>query len=222
MAARTGKRLDRRTRRARAQGKEARARLVEAAAKVFARRGFAGSSMDEIAEEAGFSKGALYWHFAGKEDLFFALLEERVDRPIRLMIEALRSAPPDRDMAPEASRLFRDFVSKERQTILLGHEFWSLALRDPKLRKRYAERRAELREALASALDARAEHLGAPPFSTPTKEVATAYLALISGLAMDKLVDPAAVPDHLLGETVALVYIGLVARAGAQGGSVPP
>src|SRR5439155_20331168 len=67
---RTRKRVDRRTRGARAEGSDARATLVAAAAKVFARRGYAGSSMDQIAKEAGFSKGALYWHFDSKEDLF--------------------------------------------------------------------------------------------------------------------------------------------------------
>ena len=45
---------------------------------VFAERGYRDASMDEIVGRAGYSKGALYWHFSSKEDLFFALLEERV------------------------------------------------------------------------------------------------------------------------------------------------
>ena len=215
---RTRKRVDRRTRGARAEGSDARATLVAAAAKVFARRGYAGSSMDQIAEEAGFSKGALYWHFDSKEDLFFALLEERFDRPLREMAGLLESAPPDQDMSPEASRALLDFFAKERETILLDHEFWSLAVREPKLRARYARRQTELRDVLARALDARQRQLGAPDFATPTEEVATAYLALATGLAMEKLIDPAAVPDHLFGETVALVFQGLVARAERDGG----
>jgi AcrR family transcriptional regulator len=213
----TRKRVDRRTRGARAEGKEARATLVQAAAKVFARHGYAGSTVDQIAAEAGFSKGALYWHFDSKEDLFFALLEERVDRPIQKMTELLESAPPDRDMSPEASRALLEFTARERDTILLDNEFWSLATRDPKLRARYARRQAKLRRALARALDVRARHLGAPEFDTPTEEVATAYLALMSGLAMEKLIDPSVVPDHLFGEIVALVYQGLVARAEREG-----
>ena len=83
---------------------------------------------------------------------------------------------------------------------------------------------------LAAGLEARAKQLGAPPFSTPSRDVATAYLALGSGLAVERLIDPAAVRDDLLGETVALVYQGLVARAtgasrshsaGAAAGSAP-
>src|SRR4051794_28822443 len=104
MATVTKPRLDRRTRSARAQGRDGREALLEAAVEVFARRGYRDSSVDEIAERAGYSKGAVYWHFTGKDDLFFALLEERVDRPLREMIDLLESAPPERDMAPEASQ----------------------------------------------------------------------------------------------------------------------
>ena len=55
-------RLDRRTRPARAQARDGREALLEAAARVFARRGFRDASVDDIAREAGFSKGAVYWH----------------------------------------------------------------------------------------------------------------------------------------------------------------
>lgn len=206
-------RLDRRTRVARAQGRDARAALLDAAARVFAQRGFREASVDEVAAQAGFSKGAVYWHFETKDDLFFALLEERVDPPIEEMVELLHSAPPEQDMAPEASRRFLEFLARERQTILLEQEYWMLAARDPELRARLAARDARLRSALAKALDARAAHLGAPAFKTPSEEVATAFLALINGLTLTKLVDPDAVPDHLLGEMFALVYAGLVARA---------
>jgi AcrR family transcriptional regulator len=173
--------------------------------------------VDEIAQEARFSKGAVYWHFAGKEDLFFALLDERVDRPVRETIELLESAPPERDMAPEASRQFVELLRGQRDLMLLEHEYRSLALRDPDLRAVYAKRQAELRDALARALAARASHLGAPPLGMPVEEVATAFLALAHGLALEKLMDPDAVPDHLLGEMFALVYAGLVARAQPSG-----
>ena len=55
---------------------ETRAELIVASAKVFARRGFHGASLDDIAAEAGFSTGAIYWHFSGKEELFLAVYEE--------------------------------------------------------------------------------------------------------------------------------------------------
>jgi AcrR family transcriptional regulator len=191
----------------------ARRLLLEAAARVFTERGYRGATVDAIIAEAGLSKGAFYWHFSSKEELFHTLLEERIERPIQDLIELLHSAPADQDMAPEASQRFLEVLERERDTILLDHEYWSLATRDPKLCARYAKRQAELRSALAKALEARAEHLGAPRFSTPAEEVATAYLALANGLALAKIIDSEGVPDHLLGEMYALIYAGLVARA---------
>ncbi len=191
----------------------ARRLLLEAAAQVFAQRGYRGASVDAILAEAGLSKGAFYWHFSSKEELFHTLLQERIERPIQELIELLHAAPADQDMAPEASQRFLEVLERERETILLDHEYWSLATRDRELRARYAKRQAELRSALANALEARAKQLGAPRFSTPAGEVATAYLALANGLALAKLIDSEAVPDHLLGEMYALIYAGLLARA---------
>src|SRR3954447_3740431 len=104
MSART--RLDQRTRKARAQGRAPREELLAAALRVFARRGYRDAGVDEIAAEAGYSKGALYWHFSSKEGLLTALLEERIDKPMRDRFALLSSAPPERDMSVEASKEF--------------------------------------------------------------------------------------------------------------------
>jgi AcrR family transcriptional regulator len=205
-------RTDRRTRRARAEQRDARAQLLAAAAEVFARRGFRDASVDEVAARAGYSKGAVYWHFSGKEDLFFALMEERVDRPTREMIDLLESAPPDQDMGPEASRRFVELMQSERELLLLRHEYWSQAVRDSKLRSRYAKRQAKLRKALGKALVTRVEHLGGPADPATAEQMATVAMALASGLAQERLIDRRAVPDGLLGDTMVLLYAGLVAR----------
>jgi AcrR family transcriptional regulator len=206
-------RLDGRTRAARAQGREARGELLAAALRVFAERGYGQAGVDEIAAAAGYSKGALYWHFSGKEELLLALLEERIDTPMREMVALLESAPPDRDMSVEASREFARRLSRQREAVLLEREYWTLAIRDPELRARYAEREAELRGALASALEARARHLGTPDLPMPADDVARVVMSIIGGLSVDELIEPGSVRPELLGETLALVYAGLVARA---------
>src|SRR5205085_6509626 len=91
-------RVDRRTSAARAQGREARAELLSAALRMFAEHGYRQAGVDEIAAEAGYSKGALYWHFSSKEELLVALLDDRIDAPMREQVAVLESAPPDRDM----------------------------------------------------------------------------------------------------------------------------
>lgn len=209
--------MDRRRRAARGERRDARQELLRAAAGVFAERGFRDSTIDEVAERAGYSKGAVYWHFASKDDLFFALVEEHVDRPTREMIELLESAPAERDMAPEASRRFAEQLVGQREWLLLDNEYWSQAVRDPDLRRRYAKRRRELRIALGRALAARMGTLGAAEIGMDPERVATALMALSIGLAQQGLVDPRAVPDDLLGEIIVLIYRGALARAEESG-----
>ena len=216
---RSGPRLDRRTRAARAEGRTARDELLDAALRVFAHRGYAQAGVDEIAAEAGYSKGALYWHFSSKEELLLTLLEERVDVPVRANIELLASAPPERNMAAQAASEFARQLSCERDAVLLEREYWSLAIRDPKLRARYAERENELRVALAEALRARALHLGTPEVGIAAEDVARIVMSIMGGLAVDELIEPGSVRPELLGEALALIYAGLVARATRAGGS---
>jgi AcrR family transcriptional regulator len=212
-------RVDQRTRAARAQRRESRDELLTAALRVFAERGYRQAGVDEIAAAAGYSKGALYWHFSGKEDLLAALLEERIDAPMRAMVALLETAPPERDMSVEASREFARQLSRERDAMLLEREYWSLAIRDPELRARYAERQIELRGALAGALEARARHLGTPDLPMPAEDVARIVMSIIGGLAVDELVEPGSVSPELIGETLALVYAGLMARAQGRAAS---
>src|SRR5436189_4660304 len=66
--------------------------LVSAAEDCFVSRGFHASSVDEVAERAGYTKGAVYSNFASKEDLFFAVYERRVERALTEVVPGLRQA----------------------------------------------------------------------------------------------------------------------------------
>src|SRR5207248_4188642 len=110
-----GRRLDRRTRAGRAQGRESRGELLKAAVRVFARRGYSQAGVDEMAAEAGYSKGALYWHFSGKEELLVTLLEQRIDTPMRELVALLEPAPPDRNMSIEAAKGFARQLGEQRE-----------------------------------------------------------------------------------------------------------
>jgi AcrR family transcriptional regulator len=204
-------RVDRRTRTARAEGSDAREDLLRAAAEVFSERGFKDASVDEIAARAGYSKGALYWHFDGKDELFFALMDASVDAPAHEMIELFQSAPPEQDMAPEGSRRFIKLLAEQRELLLLDHEYWSQAVRDAELRARYGEHRRKLRSALGQALKLRFERLGTPDLPIDPEEIASIVMGLFGGLAEQRLIDPASVPDQLFGKTLVLIYRGLLA-----------
>jgi AcrR family transcriptional regulator len=206
-------RLDQRTRAAREQPREAREELLTAALRVFARRGYREAGVDEIAAEAGYSKGALYWHFSGKHELLVALIDERIDAPMRELVALLESAPPDRDMSVEGAREFARQLGEQREAVMLAREYWSLAIRDPELRTRYLARETELRTALATALTDRGRHLGAPELPVPAEDVARIVMSIAGGLAIDELTEPGSVRPELLGDALAIIYAGLVSRA---------
>jgi AcrR family transcriptional regulator len=191
---------------------DTRAHLLDGAAKVFAERGYRVATVDEIVAKAGLSKGTFYWHFDSKEELFAALLEERIDRPARDLMEVTRSAPAEGATAPVVSRGLASLFREQRELVLLLHEYWSAAVRDDKLRARYLERQRALRNTLAHALASRHERTGVP-LAIPADALATAFVALAEGLSLEALIDPDAVEEDLLGEIFSLVYDGMVARA---------
>jgi AcrR family transcriptional regulator len=185
-----------------------REQLLDAATRVFARRGYREASMNEIAAEAGFSKGALYWNFEGKEDLFFALLDERVDAPLRSLFELTGSAPAGHDV----SGFFSMLLKENHELALLFHEYSAMALREPKLRVKFVERNRKLRAEIAAGIEARHKALGIP-LTIPAEQIATAAMGLAHGLSIDQLTDPDAVSSDLLGQILSFIEAGNAAKA---------
>jgi AcrR family transcriptional regulator len=205
--------LDRRRAASKPQPGDATSReqLLAAASRVFARSGYHSASMSEIAAEAGFSKGALYWSFASKEELFFALLDE-LDEQLRALMTMSATAPTDRDISEEISRDVSAVLKDGRDVVLLFHEYSALAVRDPKVAARYAERNARLRKELAASMRARHETAGIP-MAIPAEQLATAVIALVDGLSIQQLTEPNAVPDDLFGQILSLIEDGMTLRA---------
>ena len=189
-----------------------RERLIDAAAKVFSARGYRGATVNAILAEAGLSKGTFYWHFERKEDLFFALLEERVERPTRALMELSRAAPADAVTAPAASVAVTRLMTDQRDLLLLTHEFWAEAMRDERLKQRLLDWRAALVESVRQTLAARHEATGLEP-TVPLEHLALAYVALAAGLSQHVLIEPGLVPEELFGEVASLIYDGLALRA---------
>jgi AcrR family transcriptional regulator len=196
---------------------ETRHALLDAAAQVFAAQGYRNATVDAVVAESGLSKGSFYWHFDSKEELFAELLEDRIDRPARAVMEVTRTAPAESATAATVSKELAALFAAERELILLMHEYWSAAVRDRRLRNRYVARQKDRRAALASALAARHERTGVP-LTMPAQDLATAIIALTEGLAMEAVVEPNAFGPDLLGEILSLLYDGLAARSPAAAG----
>jgi len=183
-----------------------RRRLLDAAAEVFAHRGFAATSLDEVAEVAGFSKGAVYSNFAGKEDLFLSVLDEHVTRQmldIRGEIDVTRTAG---EQVMEAGQRFMDLFQRERAWYLLSFEFLVYAARNPEFQVEFAARQRAQREAVVAMLKENAAAMEIP-MSLPPERMAVALEALANGIAFAKLADEQGVPDDLVGELFAVLVL---------------
>jgi AcrR family transcriptional regulator len=190
----------------------ARTQLLDAAECVLAERGYVGASVDRVVAEAGLTKGAFYWNFATKEELFLGLLEDRFDRRARGLMALTAGAAAEEASSQVVSQGFAEMVDDHRRLVLLMNEFWSLAVRDDRLRRRWVKRQQALREDLARTLESRHATTGVP-LTVPAAAMATAILALADGLAMDRVAEPEAVSPDLFGQMLQLWYDGLARRA---------
>jgi AcrR family transcriptional regulator len=91
---------------------DTRRRIQAAASHVFARSGYNGATLDHVARAAGVTKGAVYWHFANKGDLFLALIEERIAEQARTLPGMVQSIDSVDGLAAVLTRLFADLKAE--------------------------------------------------------------------------------------------------------------
>jgi AcrR family transcriptional regulator len=190
-----------------------RERLLRAARSVFARSGFHGASVDEIASEAGFSTGALYSNFSGKEDLFLALMEREIDEHAREIAEAVGARVSIAERATGGARQWMTMIEREPEVLLLFMEFWAYGVRDARMRPKVAAQFARMRELLTTLIADGVREFDLE-LDIPAEQLAVAIDAIADGIARQKLADPDAVPDELMGRVLSLLLAGAARPAG--------
>jgi AcrR family transcriptional regulator len=184
-----------------------RALLLAAALRVFLARGYHAATLEQIADEAGFSKGVVYSRFDSKADMFLALLTDRITE------RAAQNASAAGQLAGSglSAALLELAWQAERATPgwrLLVTEFRVHAARDPELNRRYAAAHASTADGVASALASVAERNG-HTLALPARQIAELLLAIETGLALEQLADPHAVSlpqlPPVLGELATLL-----------------
>jgi AcrR family transcriptional regulator len=192
--------FDRSTRKA-----ETRARLLEAAASVYARSGFNGATLDQVAAEAGFTKGAVYAHFGSKENLLFALLEEHMRSQLEEQVELFdrERATWERPIAGSASWVASLEQEPDRFRLLI--ELWAYAQRDERLRERLAMGMNAMRGTIARFAQESAVDAGMDPLLPVSEQYATVAVGLSLGLPLVALLDPGSVSPGLLGATLSIL-----------------
>jgi AcrR family transcriptional regulator len=193
-----------------------REQLLAAAARVFARKGYAAASVDDIAAEAGFTVGALYSNFGGKQELLMAAFERHCDQDLARVQALLADDLPLEQQLDAATNQFGDLDDEHLQWWLLSMELWLYAQRDPAAHARMAALRQKVRTTIADALDRQATRTG-QPLPVPPSELAAAMLGLWQGLMLQRLTDPDSMPPQAIGTALAWLRNG-AARHPTGGG----
>jgi AcrR family transcriptional regulator len=197
-----------------------RAELLATAATVFARRGYEGASVEEIAEQAGYSHGAVYSNFDGKADLFLTVFEDYMAERARELAATQVDLGEDAPLEARARALADQWMerfAKDRESFVLHMEFIAHAGRDPELAGRFGARSAALREAVAHYISDYQQEVGAE-LALPADDLALVLRALGIGLAVEALVSPDAVRPDIYGDFVELL-VGLLREQGVRNGN---
>lgn len=186
------------TRRLTREEKKAQTReeILTAAAAVFPRRGFHRTSVDQVAEHAGLSIGAVYSNFTGKAELFLALYQRQMDRWVAELPRALAVGGSANDRIRAADTYWSGFLQDERDWFLVHMEFWAYVVREPELLEQYALQFRRLRQALSTVLTQTADELRII-LPLPADDLAAALLALTRGLLIETLPDPTVIRQDL-------------------------
>jgi AcrR family transcriptional regulator len=164
-----------------------RARLIAAAEKIFIRFGFDASSVERIAEAAGFSRGAFYSNFRDKDELFIAVLNKKHLAISSALGEIFRREPD----AAKRLQAVRDWYVKQeqqKQWIILETEFTLRALRNREVRVRLARLRQQELESYSALIAQHFSQIGHPAIDRP-ETIALSLLAIAQGLGRLSLID---------------------------------
>lgn len=193
--------------------------LMRSAARVFSERGLQQASIDDVAHDAGFTKGAFYANFASKEDLFLAMLEERLaERTQQFEAIAGREGEDIEEQAREAGDDFVRYLASDTEWQKLFFEFAAYASRNEEFRIEMVARYRTLREHLASVFERRAGEFADPAALDPQR-IATMTFAMANGFALERLLEPDAVSDDDYGLMLMIFFAGLRTLAAEAAGA---
>jgi AcrR family transcriptional regulator len=175
--------------------------LLSSAQQVFARVGYEKAQVEEIAEEAGFSKGALYAHFKSKEDLFLALYEKRTASTLAKLLHALDSAP-NREEKIKAFRSFYIDLSKEKDWALISLEVKLFVARHPEVREKLHKIHEHTGDSINGALT---RLLG-----NSVRAAGEALGGIFSALVLETELEPDALPERKMRAMLGTIFDSLL------------
>jgi AcrR family transcriptional regulator len=165
-----------------------RSSLLRSAAKLICRKGITEASVDDIATEAGYTKGAFYANFKSKEEMFLVMLDERYATELERLEAHLPGEEPVEEVRQSAEDFIR-FIRSDPEWPRLYFEFVVYAARNPEFREELATRNRAMRERIAEVIrNWVADFSTAAPF--PFEDIARMLFCLADGFLVQRLIEP--------------------------------
>ncbi len=189
------------TARTRPTREQTRARVLQAAGEVFTALGYEHASLDQVAAAAGLTKGAVYSSFSSKDELFGALVADRLDQRLSVVSDRAGDGRDLSELLADAEDDLSALFSTQRDWHLLFIEAWARAVRDPERRAQWATQRRATRDVIAEFFERHAASTG-DQLPIPASELALTSMALANGLAMEHIADPENADPALFARTL--------------------
>jgi AcrR family transcriptional regulator len=185
-----------------------RRRLIDSAARLFARNGIGLTTIREIAEGAGHTRGAFYAHFESKDELCMTMLEERFDRYLERFSSTLEGDDQPDERARRAGDQLTRLLEADPDWRRLSFELGAHAAHDESFRRQLVERYRSLRAGVAEVFRSRANESGVSS-PVPLERLALMTFAISTGITTCMLLEPEEFGDELHGDLLAIFFVGL-------------
>ena len=191
-----------------------RSSLMSSAARIFCKQGLERASIEEVAQDAGYTKGAFYANFASKQELFLAMLDERFTQRIEEVDRAFADDEFPPEQARHAAGEFARALQGDPEYKRLYLEFASYALRDADFREELLTRFATLRDRLERVYGRRMEEYGLA-LDIPVDRIVRMVIAMADGWVLWQLLEPGEVDEDLFETMMEIFTTGIGVLGGA-------
>ena len=192
------------------QRQQTRERLLSSALEVFEACGYAESSLEEIAERAGYTRKAVYSNFSGKSELLLEIVERRFQSHIERIEAVLDQETSPEHKAIDVGSVFADYLNQEQAWGKLFHEFCSVASRDEKIGSRFRACFRARKQIIVRLVESEVRRRGIE-LTAPVERLVMGVFALFTGLSVEKMIDPEEIDEALFGEMLGLLATSVIA-----------
>jgi AcrR family transcriptional regulator len=189
-------------------------RLLDAAQKVFAKKGLDGASVEDIAAAAGYTRGAFYSNFASKNDLFIEMLRRDHSRADAEFF-ALRDDSLPLDYIQERTRDIYSKLYRDNDCFMSWTEARLLSARDPKFRAKLNALMLEKRAKIAAFIDYFNKRVGIEPAVSP-EIMSLGFMSLIEGVKLFAISSPGEMTAEVAETTLAMFIESVMQQAREQ------